>query len=239
MNPVLVLQSRIGALAPDFKDHLLEAATFGLALRDDVYLPAARFRVAAVHLEEIGGKKCRLVASSPLTDLDDDVLLVVRIFRDQGHLQLGLQPIPFRLLALELLAGVGLHLRVTLLFGQFARLADAAVGPAVRLVELDQLPKLRLLLTESLQLSEIGVDPGIREAVGDRVVSGSNGLELLEHQAAASCSSCRAAAKDASATSSCRSSGSRVVSFWVRRKGRIRTLTTGLLRLRPAKRMNS
>src|SRR5207253_2529247 len=118
-------------------------------------------------------------------------------------------------------------------------LGHGVLGTAVRLVELHKVLELGLLLAQPLELLEVSVDRGIGQPFGDRLVPSPNGFELFEHQAAASFSSWRAAWNAARATSSWRSSGSRVVSFWVRRNGMIKTLTTGLLRCRPANRMNS
>src|SRR5207245_1278819 len=64
-------------------------------------------------------------------------------------------------------------------------------------------------------------------------------VRILQHQAAASGSSCRAAWTAARATAIWPSSGSRVVSFWVASSGSTSTLTIGFRRWRPRNRMHS
>jgi hypothetical protein len=105
-------------------------------------------------------------------------------------------------LLLELLARVRLHLSISLVLRQLARLGHPALGAAVGLVKLHQVAKLRLFLAQPLELLEVGVNGGIGQTFGDRVVPSPNRFELFEHQAAASFSSCRAASNAASATSS-------------------------------------
>ena len=108
--------------------------------------------VAAVHLEKVGREERRLLAAGAQPDLDDDVLLVLGITGDKGQLQRGFQPITLRLLLAELLARVSLHLLVLLRLRQLAGLLDGLLGAPVCGVEIDQLPQLRLLLAQPLQL---------------------------------------------------------------------------------------
>ena len=103
---------------------------------------------------------------------------------------------------LELLPRVGLHLGISLVVGQLARLRHPTFGTSVRLIELHQVPQLRLLLAQALEFLEVSVNLGVRQPLGDRLVARPNGFKLFEHQAAASFSSWRAAWKAASATSS-------------------------------------
>jgi hypothetical protein len=49
----------------------------------DLHLPALTFGVAGVHSQDLGCKKRRLVAAGAGADLEDDVLFVVRIFRQE------------------------------------------------------------------------------------------------------------------------------------------------------------
>ena len=230
MHPVLELQSRVGASPADLEDDLFVALAFCLALRDQLDLPAVSLRVAGVHLEEVGGEEGRLVPARALADLDDHVLFVVWVLRYEGQLELALQACLFRLQFFDFLSGIVLHLRVFLLGDQLTRLPDVGFGPTVGVIEIDQRAELRLFLAQALELGQVVVDVGVRQPLPDRVVASPDRFELLEHQAAASFSSSRAARNAARATSIWRSSGSRVVNFWVARKGTRSTLTTGLYR---------
>ena len=60
-------------------------------LRQHVDLPALPLGVARVHAEEVGREERRFVAAGAGADFEDDVLRVVRILRDEQHLQLGEQ----------------------------------------------------------------------------------------------------------------------------------------------------
>src|SRR6202011_3758026 len=53
MDAVLEFQPRVGAFAANLEDHLFEAATLGRALREQVDLPPARLRIAAIHPKEV------------------------------------------------------------------------------------------------------------------------------------------------------------------------------------------
>src|SRR5207248_1070861 len=141
---------------------------------------------------QISGEERCLITTSPLPDLHDDVLVIVRIFRHQRGLQLLFQTVALALLLLDLLPGIGLHLRIPFVFGQLAGFIHATLRATVGGVELDQVAKLRLLLAQALELLEVGVDSWVAQPLGDRVVSSPNGLELFEYQAAASFSSWRA-----------------------------------------------
>src|SRR5437868_9670575 len=239
VHAILELQPRVCAVAANLEDHFFEAAPLGHVLREQVDLPPPRLGVAAVHAEEVSGKQARLVPTGPLPNFDDDVLVVGGILGHERQLELAFEAVALRLLLLELLPRIGLHLRIPLLLRELASFGHGVLSTAVCLVELHKVLELGLLLAQPLELLEVSVDHGIGQPFGDRVVPSPNGFELFEHQAAASFSSWRAAWNAARATSSWRSSGSRVVSFWVRRNGMIKTLTTGLLRWRPANRMNS
>ena len=89
----LELEARVRALADQARDHLLEAAELGHALRDDLHLPAAALGIARVHAEHVAGKQRGLVAAGAGAHLDEQVAIVVRVARQQRLLQLGLQPL--------------------------------------------------------------------------------------------------------------------------------------------------
>ena len=91
MDAALVLQAAVGAAAVDLEDDLLEAAEIALVGVDDLDVPALALGVAAVHAVEVAGEEGGLVAAGGGADLDDDVLVVVRAFRDEGAAQFGFE----------------------------------------------------------------------------------------------------------------------------------------------------
>src|SRR5690606_11656465 len=73
-----------------------------LARREDLDRPALPLRVAAVHTEEVGGEERGLLSALPSPDLEDDVLLVVRVGRKEQELDLALERPALRLELREL-----------------------------------------------------------------------------------------------------------------------------------------
>ena len=101
----LELQARVDLVALDLQRGVLDAVDRRVVRVGDVDLPALRLGVADVHAHDLGGEERGLVAAGAGADLDEHVLLVVRILRLQQDLQLVLER---RLLRLEL---GELHLR--------------------------------------------------------------------------------------------------------------------------------
>src|SRR5260370_18212013 len=130
--------------------HLFEAAALGHVLREQVDLPPPRLGITAVHSEEVGGKQTRLIPTGPLPNLDDDVLVVGGILRDERGVELPFEAVALRLLLLEFFARRDLHLWLSPLFGQFASLSHAALGAAIGLVKLHQVAELGLLFAQPL-----------------------------------------------------------------------------------------
>ena len=89
MDAALVLQLAVGAASFDGGDDFLEPADAGVAARHHFDPPALALGVLAVHAEQLGGEQRRLVAARAGADFEHDVLVVVRILRDQQHLELG------------------------------------------------------------------------------------------------------------------------------------------------------
>ena len=67
--------------------HVLVAAEVGLGRLDDLGLPAHPLGVAQVHPQQVAGEQRRLLAALPRLDLDDDVLVVVGVARQQQQAQ--------------------------------------------------------------------------------------------------------------------------------------------------------
>ena len=88
MDAAFVFEPAIGALALDLEDDLLEPAQAVLVGVDDLDLPALPLGVARVHAEQVGGEQRGLVAALALAHLDDHILRVVRVARQQQQLDL-------------------------------------------------------------------------------------------------------------------------------------------------------
>ena len=89
VHAALVLQLAVDAAPLDHRDHFLQAADAGVAARHHLEAPAVALGVHAVHPEQLGGEERRLVAAGAGADLEHDVLLVVRILRDEQDLHLA------------------------------------------------------------------------------------------------------------------------------------------------------
>ena len=79
----LELEPRVGSVAADLGDDLLEPAGPALRGREHLHLPSPPFRVAGVHPVQVGGEQRRLVAAGAGAHLDDHVAVVVRIARHE------------------------------------------------------------------------------------------------------------------------------------------------------------
>ena len=82
------LQPTINAVAADFGDHFFKAAVLAFVGAHDFHAPTARFRVTAVHTEQIAREQRRFIAAGTGANFNKRVTLVVRVFRQQQNLQL-------------------------------------------------------------------------------------------------------------------------------------------------------
>ena len=73
-------QSRVRALANDARNHFFVAADFAEGLRNDFDLPALTFGIAGIHAEKIARKQRGLVATGAAANLENNILVVVRVF---------------------------------------------------------------------------------------------------------------------------------------------------------------
>ena len=92
VGAALVLVDRVGAVALDREDALLDPAALARADLELLPLEAAPLGVALEHAREVAGPERRLVAADALADLDDHVLVVGRVALDERELQLLLEP---------------------------------------------------------------------------------------------------------------------------------------------------
>ena len=87
----LEAQPPVGAGARDAQHHFLVAAKLAGRLAHRLHLPALFLGVARVKTGEVAGEQGRLVATGAGPDFDKSIALVVRVFRQQELLQLGVQ----------------------------------------------------------------------------------------------------------------------------------------------------
>ncbi len=93
VGAALVLVDRVGALALDRVDALLEAAAVARAHLDRLPAEAAPLSVALEHPREVARPERRLVAADAGANLDDHVLVVGGIPLEQREPQLALEPL--------------------------------------------------------------------------------------------------------------------------------------------------
>src|SRR5688572_25699460 len=134
------LEPAVGAIAADLDDGLLDPVDAGLVHAHDLGLVPVPAGVAGVHPEQLRREQGGLVATRSGPDLEDDVAVVVRVARDQEHLELVDEPGLLELQSIDLLARHGPHLVVAV-----ARVAE---------------------LTHALQLGPDRVEPTVRRHGG-------------------------------------------------------------------------
>ena len=139
MDARFVLHVRVCALAVQLEDDLLVAADRRVRGVDHLGTPAQAFRVALVHAEEVGGEERRLVAAGPSADLDDHVLLVGGVLRQQRQLELLFQPLDLGRKALLLLAAQRALLLIAVA-AQLARVLQRLLRLAEVAIERDDVP---------------------------------------------------------------------------------------------------
>ena len=91
MNTAFVFQSGICTLTLDHEGNLLKAADAVLIEAEHLGFPATGLRVFHIHTINLCCKKCCLITACTSTDLNDNVLAVVRVLRKKKDLQLMLQ----------------------------------------------------------------------------------------------------------------------------------------------------
>ncbi len=99
-------------------------------------------RVAPVHLEQIAGPQGGLLPAGARADLEEDVLPVVGILRDQGELEPGAKRRRGGIGPLGLVLQVGRHLPIAVGRGQLSRLCRLLLRIPVGTVGLDDLAQL-------------------------------------------------------------------------------------------------
>ena len=156
MHAALILQPRECAATAHLEDDFLEAAAARLAVAEHLGLEAMLVGPPHIHAEEIIRKQRRLIAARAGPDLDDDILLVQRVFRHQEQVKLLLAR---RLLGFEarhLGAGHLGQLGIALVSGHAVRVGQLGLGCPVGAVDRYHILDLGLLAAEVGQPRRVG-----------------------------------------------------------------------------------
>ena len=86
MRSGLKFQPREDAASCDLGNDLLVASRCSLARRQNLNTPAFQLGIALIHPEQIASKNRRLVAAGPRADLENGILLVGGVLRQQRNL---------------------------------------------------------------------------------------------------------------------------------------------------------
>jgi hypothetical protein len=164
----LVLELRVGAAPGDAGDDLLDAPGRPARHRENLDAPPEALGEARVHPEQIGGEQGGLLAAGAGPDLEQDVLLVVRILGHEQLFERLLQPL---LLARQLPLFLTRHLAHLGVLLHLARFVDALADLAVLTQRFDQLTQIRVLLAELLHLLAVRQHSRVREEPGELLVA--------------------------------------------------------------------
>ncbi len=186
MHAGLELHLREHLVAADAEGDLLEAARVALARVDLVDLPLLQLGVARVHAVQVAREDRRLVTAGARPDLDDDVLVVVRVAREEHDLELVLEHREPGLELLDLLGGELPHLGVALLLEQLPGLVQLLRRRQVLARLLGELCLGTLLLGQPRVLRLVGEDRRIAELGGQLGVGVEHVLKLAAHEGNAS-----------------------------------------------------
>ncbi len=82
----LELQPGIGTLADDACNDFAVAAVLTEAFAENLDLPLVVFRVARIHAKQVAGKNGGFITTGAGADFQEDITVVVRVFRQQQFL---------------------------------------------------------------------------------------------------------------------------------------------------------
>ena len=177
------LESRIRPIAIDHEVGLFHAAELRVVVVEQLHAVPPLFRIHRVHAVEVGSKQRALLPAHTAADLDDDVLVVVRVARQQQNAQLFKEPLFFCLGSVQFLLRYVLELGVGY---KLQRLHDVVLTLQVRAVGLYHGGELLLLARERAQLLWVSVNFRHFEQLADLVIAARELFELFPHQALSS-----------------------------------------------------
>ena len=114
MRAALVFQLAVRRRPGHEERDFLKTADLRLIAAENLRPPALPLGIARIHAEEACGKECRLLAADASANLDDDVLIVVRVARQKEDRQLFLKARTLLFRRGDLLEQQQLHLGVRL-----------------------------------------------------------------------------------------------------------------------------
>ena len=177
----LELQPGIGPRAADHEVRLLDAAKLRLAVVQKLHGPAARGGIETVHPEQAVRKQGALLAAHAGTDLEDDILFVVRIMGQQQDSKLLLECGGALLCTCQLLLAQGLQLGVGLPGHQLRRILHIPLRRAVGAVGCDDRSQLLLLAQPCRRLFRVGVKIRLLCAGAQLLVAVLDLFQLIQH----------------------------------------------------------
>ena len=181
MHAGLELHDGVDAVALDLELDGLKAAGLAGAGVEHGGLPAARLAEALIHLVQIAGKDGRLVATGGGANLDDGVLVVVGVARDEHvldvFLELGKLGLVFGDVHLEHLLLIGIGSIVEHFLGSL----DVIERADVLARGSDEVGLVRVLLVETRELLDIGGDGRVGKLFLELLVGLDNLFELVAH----------------------------------------------------------
>ena len=177
----LELHDGVDAVALDLELDGLKAAGLAGAGVEHGGLPAARLAETLVHLVQVAGEDGRLVATGGGADLDDGVLVVVGVTRDEhvldvflelGKLVLVLGDVHLEHLFLIRIGGVAEHFLGSL---DVIERADVLTRGG------DEVGLVRVLLVETRELLDVGGDGRVGKLLLELLVGLDDLFELVAH----------------------------------------------------------
>jgi hypothetical protein len=145
-----------------------------------------RVRVPQVHAQDLAGEQGRLLPARSGPDLHDHVPLVVRVARQEEHLERLDLPFLVGLETLNLIAGQRAQLLVGLGVAQLTGAGQPVPGVLQLPERSDNRFQLGELLAEAPQRVGVGHDFGLRQFLVERVVLSRDVEELgVDHDPAA------------------------------------------------------
>ena len=168
VDAALEFETRIRALALDHEADLLKAAKLGLIGTDALGLEALCRRVHRIHSIEHRGKQRGFFAARPLPNFDDDVLVVVRVFRQQQNFQFFVERLAPAALGVKFLRSQFAQLAFrTRVVAQFRRAVAGGDGGLVFAVFFDDGQETFALLHQGGEAVLLGKDCGVGERFFD------------------------------------------------------------------------
>ena len=181
MHAGLELHDGVDTVALDLELDGLKTAGLAGAGVEHGGLPAARLAEALVHLVQVTGENGRLVATCGGADLDDGVLVVIGVTRDEHVLDIFLE-----LGKLVLVLG-DVHLEHLLLVGigsvteHFFGSLDVVERADVLARSGNEVGLVRVLLVETRELLDVGGDGRVGKLLLELLVGLDDLFELVAH----------------------------------------------------------